>query len=377
MKKSLLALAVAAALPAVAQAQSNVTLYGIIDASVEWSNAAANSAAASAAAGTPALNGKSTIRVNSGHWNSSRLGVRGVEPLGNSGMAAIFGIEHRFQVDTGAIQSGQAVGGAPYTALQAGSFWNGVAFGGLRTGMGEITLGRQYTPSFYAMIAPDWTGNSGYNNWAGPTVATSVAATGTSAIYGLVRADNSVMWTSPTIGGLQVRAMWAPGAAAYNSAEVVNAANVARSNGSGDLHALAGVWRMGKLMATGSYTKFDTQTAHQDVWTVAAGYDFGAFGLSLGYSDMSLATFNVTSKLLSAYVNVGASGKVFANVSQIDQSTTGDGLQIGLTYLQNLSNRTAVYAAFGRNDNSGYGPSTTLGNESGKNRVSVGLRHMF
>lgn len=92
---------------------------------------------------------------------------------------------------------------------------------------------------------------------------------------------------------------------------------------------------------------------------------------------MSLATFNVTSKLLSAYVNVGASGKVFANVSQIDQSTTGDGLQIGLTYLQNLSNRTAVYAAFGRNDNSGYGPSTTLGNESGKNRVSVGLRHMF
>jgi predicted porin len=373
MKKSLLALAVAAALPAVAQAQSSVTLYGIVDASVEWSNAAANSAAA--AGGNNAITGKSTIRVNSGHWNSSRLGVRGVEPLGNSGMSAIFAIEHRFQVDTGAIQSGQAVGTAPYTGLQAGSFWNGTAWGGLRTGMGDITLGRQYTPAFYAMYFPDWTLNSGYNNWAAPGVATTVAATGTSAIYGLVRADNSVMWTSPTIGGLQVRAMWAPGALAYNSTEVVNAANVARSNGSGDLHALSGVWRMGKLLVTGSYQKFDTQTAHQDGWTVAAGYDFGAFGLTLGYSDLSFATYDVTSKLLSAYVKVGASGKVYANVSQIDQSTTGDGVQIGLTYVQDLSNRTAIYAGFGRNDNSGYG--TGLGNESGKNRVSIGLRHNF
>jgi len=371
MKKSLLALAVAAALPAAAQAQSNVTLYGIIDAAVEWTNAAANATASGA---TTTGVGKSTLRVNSGYWASSRVGLRGTEPLGNSGMAAIFNIEHRFQVDTGAIQVGQAAGTAPYTALQAGSFWNGTAWGGLRTGMGEITLGRQYTPAFYAMYFPDQTLNSGYNNWAAPTVATSVAPTGTSAIYGLVRADNSVMWTSPTIGGLQLRAMWAPGALAYNSTEINNASAIALSNGSGDLHALSGVWRAGKLMVTGSYQKFDTQTGHQDGWTVAGAYDFGAFGLSLGYSDLSFATYNVTSKLLSARVNVGA-GKVYANVSQIDKSTAGDGLQIGVTYLQDLSNRTAVYAGFGRNDNSGYG--TGLGNESGKNRVSIGLRHLF
>ncbi|MFZ9407628.1 MAG: porin, partial [Burkholderiaceae bacterium] len=36
MKKSLLALAVAAALPTVALAQSNVTLYGIVDTGVEY-----------------------------------------------------------------------------------------------------------------------------------------------------------------------------------------------------------------------------------------------------------------------------------------------------------------------------------------------------
>jgi len=372
MKKSLLALAVAAAIPAVAQAQSNVTLYGIADAAVEWSNAAANSTAS----GTTTTGvGKSTFRVGSGLLTSSRFGVRGVEPLGNTGMSAIFGLEHRFQIDTGAIQVGQAAGTAPYTALQAGSFWNGVAFVGLRTGMGELTLGRQYTPAFYAMYFPDQTLNTGYNNWAGPTVATSVAPTGTSAIYGLVRADNSVMWTSPTLGGLQVRAMWAPGALAYNSTEINNAAAIAGSNGSGDLHALSGVWNIGKLMVTGSYTRFDTQTLHQDGWTVAGAYNFGAFALSLGYSDLSLAAYDVTSILLSARVNIGGAGKLFVNAAQIEKSTAGDGLQIGVTYQHDLSNRTALYTSIGRNDNSGYG--TGLGNESGKNRVAVGIRHLF
>jgi len=366
MKKSLLALAVAAAIPAVAQAQSNVTLYGIVDASVEWSNAAANA--------TTSGVGKSTFRVNSGHWNSSRLGLRGVEPLGNSGMSAIFNIEHRFQIDTGAIQSGQAVG-TPSTTLTSGSFWNGTAWAGLRTGMGDLTLGRQYTPAFYAMYFPDWTLNAGYNNWAAPTVPSGVAPTGTSAIYGLVRADNSVMWTSPTWGGLQIRAMWAPGALAYNSTEISNVAVTSGSNGSGDLNAISGVWRAGKLMVTGSYQKFDTATGHQDGWTVAGSYDFGALGVSLGYSELNFATYDVTSILLSARLKVGASGNIYANVSQIDKSTTGDAMQIGVTYMQDLSPRTGVYVGYGRNDNSGYGSGLT--NESGKNKVSVGVRHLF
>ena len=55
MKKSLLAVAVAAALPTFAQAQSSVTLFGILDASVEYSNDEANSAYGAANTGTPLL----------------------------------------------------------------------------------------------------------------------------------------------------------------------------------------------------------------------------------------------------------------------------------------------------------------------------------
>jgi len=387
MKKSLLALAVAAAIPAVAQAQSNVTLYGVVDAGVEWANAASNGAAASTAGGTPTTPGTSNYKVVSGGWTSSRLGVRGVEPLGNSGMAAIFNIEHRFAVDTGAIQVGQSAAGAPYTALQAGSFWNGVAWGGLRTGMGEITLGRQYTPAFFAMIAPDWTGNSGYNNWAAPTVAsttgTSAAGTqGTSALYGLVRADNSVQWTSPMLGGLQVRVMHAYGALAYNSSEYTNVSVNPRSNGSGDLTAVSGVWRSGGLVVTGSYSLFDTANSLKDAWTVAGGYDFKSFGLSAAYTKVGFnrasstrAGYDITSMVLGAYVNVGANGKVFLNASNIDVSDLGDGLQLGLTYVHNLSNRSALYVGYGRNDFSGYGSGN--GFESGKSRANVGLVHRF
>jgi len=387
MKKSLLALAVAAAIPAVAQAQSNVTLYGIADAGLEWSNGAANSAAASSAAGTPAINGVSGFKVGSGLWTSSRLGVRGTEPLGNSGMAAIFNIEHRFQVDTGAIQVGQSAAGAPYTSLQAGSFWNGTAWVGLRSGMGEITLGRQYTPAFYAMYFPDWTLNAGYNNWAAPTVPSttgtaSAGAQGTSALYGLVRADNSLMWTSPTIGGLTVRVMQAYGALAYNSAEYTNVAQNPRSNGSGDLTAVSGVWRMGNLLVTGSYSMFDTANSIKDSWTVAGGYDFKAFGLSAAYTKLNFnrasatrGAYDISSWLLSAYLKVGANGKVYANVANIDVSDLGDGLQIGLTYMHDLSNRTAIYAGYGRNDFSGYGSGA--GFESGKNKVALGVIHKF
>ena len=162
------------------------------------------------------------------------------------------------------------------------------------------------------MYFPDWTLNAGYNNWAAPTVPSttgtaSAGAQGTSALYGLVRADNSLMWTSPTIGGLTVRVMQAYGALAYNSAEYTNVAQNPRSNGSGDLTAVSGVWRMGNLLVTGSYSMFDTANSIKDSWTVAGGYDFKAFGLSAAYTKLNFnrasatrGAYDISSWLLSA-----------------------------------------------------------------------------
>jgi len=202
MKKSLLALAVAAAIPAVAQAQSNVTLYGIVDTGVEYLNGdaavvySANNTTTNAV-GAVSTTGQAGLRMQdtSNSWQGSRFGVRGVEPLGNSGMSAVFQIEHRFSVDNG----------APGSSSQ---FWNGLASVGLRGSFGELTMGRQYTPGMLAWAFSDFTGNSGYQNWA----AISTPGYSGHAAYGAIRADNSVMLTS-TLGGLTVRAMVSMGEA--------------------------------------------------------------------------------------------------------------------------------------------------------------------
>jgi len=348
MKKSLLALAVAAALPTVAQAQSNVTLYGIVDTGVEYLN---NDAASS---------GKSGLRLmdTSATWNGSRFGVRGVEPLGNSGMSAIFQIETRLGVDTG------NTGGALYTPT-AGSksdntqLWNGVAMVGLRGGFGELTMGRQYTPGFYAWIASDFTANAGYQNWA----LISTPGYSGNAAYGAVRADNSIMLTS-TLGGLTVRAMAAMGEGDLNSATAA---------ASGNIYGLAGVWQATKTIAvTGFYHKSDsfTATTMDTSYGVSGKLDLGAMGLTLGYSSLELhngSDFDTIS--LSAYLNVGK-GKVFAQAHLIGENNGKDSTNFGLSYVHPLSNRTAIYLQSSYADNKDYAKGTPT-------RFAIGLNHKF
>ena len=76
MKKTLVALAVAAAVPAFAQAQTSIQLTGSVDLTVESLNKDANSS------------GKSDLQINDGIWGGSRVGIVGSEDLGN-GLKAI------------------------------------------------------------------------------------------------------------------------------------------------------------------------------------------------------------------------------------------------------------------------------------------------
>jgi len=77
MKKSLLALAAMGAFAGAAQAQSSVTVYGTLDASVGRADS-----------GVTATNGV-TNAVAGGYQVTDRIGFRGVEDLG-SGRTAFF-----------------------------------------------------------------------------------------------------------------------------------------------------------------------------------------------------------------------------------------------------------------------------------------------
>ena len=85
MQYKRLAVALAASLPLFAAAQTNVTMYGIVDAAVSSEN--------------DGVNGRHTL-LNSGNQSSSRLGFRGTEDLGN-GLKAMFNLEAGVALDTG------------------------------------------------------------------------------------------------------------------------------------------------------------------------------------------------------------------------------------------------------------------------------------
>src|SRR3954453_16205720 len=90
MKKALLAAALMSA-GVVAHAQSSVTLYGRLDAGVEYIS------------GLPNANytgSTSRFRAESGDWGTSLWGMKGVEDLGG-GYKAVFQLEGSFNTMTG------------------------------------------------------------------------------------------------------------------------------------------------------------------------------------------------------------------------------------------------------------------------------------
>jgi len=134
MKKTNLAicyglLSVSACLPVAAMAQSSVTLYGIIDTDVTYLNHVRNAQGHSS----------SQVAMASGGEFGSRFGMRGTEDLGG-GNKAIFVLEQGFNGNNGAMSD---------STRQFGR----LAYVGLSSQYGAVTLGRQYSALFDTMAA--------------------------------------------------------------------------------------------------------------------------------------------------------------------------------------------------------------------------------
>lgn len=115
-----------------AYAQSSVSIYGVIDAAVDnVHKGAGKNFLGSASAGT------TVTRVSPSISAQSALGFKGTEDIGG-GYKGSFVLEGQFSADTGA-QNGQD-----------SRMWGRQAYVGLTTPGGEVRLGRQYAPIFYA-----------------------------------------------------------------------------------------------------------------------------------------------------------------------------------------------------------------------------------
>lgn len=320
-------------------AQSSVTLYGLIDTGVAYTNNAG---------------GHSLTQLTSGTTAGSRWGLKGSEDLG-SGLSAIFQIESGFNGGTGAMgQGGREFGRQAFVGLASKQF-------------GTLTLGRQYDP--LTDLEQPLTGD----NYFGSVFTTPGDVDNND---NSLRFSNAIKYTSPVFYGLQAEGMYALG-------------GVAGSVTTGSAYSGALLYTLGGLNVAGGYlfvknnqtaagssvsdgwigdssqTAFATSTGSFQTAHVAGTYAFDKFTVGLRYSNSqykpyaTTAAFPTTQKFNvgSALLNYQFTPSLSAAVDYTYMKSSGvsdskyNQLSVGADY--SLSKRTDLYAIAGYTKASG------------------------
>jgi predicted porin len=358
MKKSAVALAVAAALGATA-AQADTTLYGSGRVSIDYSKINPFGGLNS--------NEQQILRdlgfTNLGEtasWDvfndASRLGVKGSEDLGG-GLSAIYQFE--FGVDV----------------TEGGSFYNNrPKWVGLKSdSWGAVTVGTQWTPYYNALGVNDifnsdhFTLTEGNLNFLGP-----------------IRTDNTLLYTSPSWAGLSFQA--ALMANGNNRGIIVNRYGTTQDsplpNVSKDLDAynLSLIYQNGPFFAGATWIDLRgkdvvqlaeenvvTETpGNRNVWGLAAGYTWGGLGLSILYENGDSGGFSgplaspvrisSTDNIYGTASYTFGSNKIYGGVGNISVDTSSNQVvpffknfnifNWGVGYQYNLSKRTRLWIEY-------------------------------
>jgi len=355
MKKTLLALAAITASSA-SFAQSSVTLYGTLDASLE------------------SVKGDKTVtRVSSDNLTYSRIGVKGSEDLG-SGLKAQFTLEAPVAVDTGAAA-------APTGAR---TFWSDAAWVGLAGDFGALRLGRIDTP--IGDIAGNVLSAQTYDD---------LSLVGTRAAVNYRRADNAITYVMPVlVPGVSATLQYttANGTATTAGQEVAGA-NVGKAYGL-SVKYLAGPLSAGlgyeNVKDDNGIATDGNQKANAEL--IYGAYDFGMAKVT-AYFDAETHPYNAFATgerrltVLGAKVAVPVSPEftLIAGASQARNvlgSMAGDDNVEIITVkgIYKLSKRTSVYGMF-TNVNNGtattVGPADTSIADKTTHGIAVGMVHSF
>jgi predicted porin len=359
MKKSAIALA-ALAFAGAASAQSSVTLFGIVDATLAHGSGSTS---------------KKTQLTNSG-YNSARLGFRGAEDLGGGSFAG-FHLEAGLSNDDGRAGGSIAAGNQATTvASNTGLNFNRRSTVSIGGGWGELRLGRDYTPQFWNLTVYDPFGTNGVgtNQVSGSSIG---GPTNT-------RASNSITY----LYGHGFNATTASGGKGFHaSVQAYLGENNSGAATSDDGKGMAtrvgyngGPVSVAAAVSTTSYNTGDIRTAN-----IGAAYNFGVARVMAMYDrDRVGAPASVTGKgyLVGAVVPVGAGEIRLAHSRYSTNAATSPSTRkYSLGYVHHLSKRTAAYATFAHLSNSGAatqalnGAVTAAGQSS--RGLDIGLRHTF
>lgn len=328
MKKTLLALAVTGSFAASVHAQTNVTIYGVVDMALVRTD-----------------NGSTTnTTLDSGRQSGSRLGFKGTEDLGG-GLSAIFQLENGFNADTGA-QS------------DATRLFNRQAWVGLSGGFGKVKAGRQMNPVYANLTTFDPFGN----NMAGDSARIF------NTEYEGSRFDNTLTYNY-SANGFRGELQYRFGEVAGN-----NSANRA-------IGGFAG-YKNGPIDAVLTYTKVENAAGTDDrrTWLLGGNYDFGIVKPYVAYATVKgTGTADVRDWLLGATAPLGASGILIASYAKKNNRAVAnaDAEQWAIGYSHKLSKRTNLYTSYGRlsNDSGSSLRVPVAGNTASE--FNVGIRHVF
>ncbi|MFM0374810.1 porin [Paraburkholderia aspalathi] len=325
-----------------ASAQNSVTLYGIIDDSIQYVHN---------------TDGKSNqIGLQSGQYSVSHWGLKGNEDLGG-GLSAIFTLESGFDLNSGAL-TGSEFGRQAFVGLKSDRF-------------GTITVGRQYdaVEDLTYEVQPN---AYGYYFTTPGDVDNADAS---------VRINNAIKWASPVIGGFQAEVTYALG-------------GVAGSTGSGQSYTAAALYTHGPFKMAGGYLHIDNGNAAtssrgattagslffspvNEAYASASSINIGRAGLSYTLGPVTLGGYYSYAEYLSDANSKFSGAERYNNGSiyAVWQVNPAMLLQTGYDYLKSHGDSSATYqqvtvaADYYLSKRTDVYASASYGHASGKNGI--------
>jgi len=362
MKKTLLAAALLAGFAGVAQAETSVTLYGIIDTGIGYNKV-----------DVPGYDHSRVGMVN-GVQSGSRWGLRGTEDLGD-GLKAVFTLESGFDSSDGDQAQGGRLFGRQATVGLASDSW------------GQLDFGRQtnIASKYFASIDPFSAGFGQANIGVGISAANTY------------RLDNMVLYQTPSFGGFQFGAGYSFSADQQNSFETADNTRAITAGGR---------YVNGPLQVALSFDQLNgPNAADEDAtprqYAIGGAHDFEVVSLSLAYartedgwfqgptvqgaagsplgglaSNSFADGFRANSYMVGLTAPLGA-GKVLGSWQMVDPKndnlTGGDETMnvFSLAYTYDLSKRTNLYV-YGS-----YAKDFAFIDDAKSLATGVGIRHRF
>jgi predicted porin len=339
MNKQFFALAIVSAASA-ASAQSSLSLYGVVDASVESVKA-----------------GDTVSRVSSDNLASSRFGLKGTEDLGG-GLKGLFNLEAALSTDTG--------------AANATRFFGRQAWLGLSGEFGEVRLGR--TDSSIGVLA----GNSSI---LGAQSYDDFSAAQTLAAVKYRRVDNSITYVLPkVVNGLSAQVQYSTQA---SGAEVAG-------DKTGRLYGLNVQYASGAFGAGAGYleARVDNDNAKEKSALAYLSYDFTAAKIIAYYNRNASAVGLDGARYLYGVrldVPLASAFTLQASVSRASDwkaiRDNADATIVALKGIYGLSKRTSLYAlatTVSNEDNSAIAVGGRAGVDGERSTgLAVGVSHKF